>query len=240
MWVFLQLLERLLWKLHQLYLKPIISGLPLVVVSADRPQKLWGTGAPQTMRQKDLLAYNVGPTLSPEELGLILHDKVFHINCEFDEPLIDKACTSWSFSRFKESLQKPEKNLIEKSISSDPSQGFACYKGSQIQKALTRCQSPKIFFLVTGLNEYEKYKIKEDLSLVNEEDIFFESSGEIEGLRGLESSYKISYKILKSDYDYLVRVGGIPVHKLWRDVENQKYKNVVNFSSKKFCRTFIF
>ena len=31
-----------------------------------------------------------------------------------------------------------------------------------------------------------------------------------------------------------MRVGGIPVHKLWRDVENQKYENVVNFSSKNF------
>ena len=174
MWVFLQLLERLLWETASALLEAHYSGLPLVVISADRPQKLWGTGGSANHASKGSFKPIMwGPTLSPEELNLILHDKVFHINCEFDEPLVDKSCTAWSFPKFKEFLQKPEDNLIKKSISSDLSQSFACYKGSQIQKDLARRQSPKIFFLVTGLNEYEKYKIKEDLSLVNEENIFF-------------------------------------------------------------------
>jgi len=50
------------------------SGLPLFVITADRPARFRGTGAPQSIEQVNL--FGVYGTR--------------HINVEFDEPLIDE------------------------------------------------------------------------------------------------------------------------------------------------------
>jgi 2-succinyl-5-enolpyruvyl-6-hydroxy-3-cyclohexene-1-carboxylate synthase len=50
------------------------SGLPLIVITADRPARFRGTGAPQAIEQVNL--FGVYGTR--------------HINVEFDEPLIDE------------------------------------------------------------------------------------------------------------------------------------------------------
>jgi 2-succinyl-5-enolpyruvyl-6-hydroxy-3-cyclohexene-1-carboxylate synthase len=48
--------------------------LPLIVITADRPERFRGTGAPQSIEQVNL--FGVYGTR--------------HINVEFDEPLIDE------------------------------------------------------------------------------------------------------------------------------------------------------
>lgn len=50
------------------------SGLPLIVITADRPARFHGTGAPQSIEQTNLFGVYGAR----------------HINVEFDEPLIDE------------------------------------------------------------------------------------------------------------------------------------------------------
>jgi len=50
------------------------AGLPLIVITADRPARFRGTGAPQAI----------------EQVGLFGVYGTRHINVEFDEPLIDE------------------------------------------------------------------------------------------------------------------------------------------------------
>jgi 2-succinyl-5-enolpyruvyl-6-hydroxy-3-cyclohexene-1-carboxylate synthase len=52
------------------------SGTPLIVITADRPARYRGTGAPQCIEQEGIF----GPYASAS---------VTHVNVEFDEPLID-------------------------------------------------------------------------------------------------------------------------------------------------------
>ena len=59
------------------------SSLPLVLVTADRPARFRGTGAPQCIEQEGIF----GSYASTELNG----SSPTHINVEFDEPLIDGA-----------------------------------------------------------------------------------------------------------------------------------------------------
>lgn len=61
------------------------SGLPLVLITADRPARFRGTGAPQTIEQLGIF----GPYASTS-IDTWTHDEPLHINIEFDEPLIDE------------------------------------------------------------------------------------------------------------------------------------------------------
>src|SRR3954469_15585509 len=53
------------------------SGIPLILITADRPARYRGTGAPQSIEQEDIF-------------GIYARGSVVHINVEFDEPLIDE------------------------------------------------------------------------------------------------------------------------------------------------------
>src|SRR5437763_11337196 len=52
------------------------SGTPLVLITADRPARFRGTGAPQAIEQEGIF-------------GVYATASVRHINVEFDEPLLD-------------------------------------------------------------------------------------------------------------------------------------------------------
>ena len=69
------------------------SGLPLVAVTADRPRRLRGTGAPQTINQLPLFAA-AGATVidldAPAQLDALPPARApVHVNVCFDEPLVD-------------------------------------------------------------------------------------------------------------------------------------------------------
>jgi 2-succinyl-5-enolpyruvyl-6-hydroxy-3-cyclohexene-1-carboxylate synthase len=68
------------------------AGLPLIVISADRPRRLRGTGAPQAVEQVGMFGVYAEQSLdlqkefrTPEWSGA----RPLHINVCFDEPLLD-------------------------------------------------------------------------------------------------------------------------------------------------------
>ena len=61
------------------------SGTPLILITADRPARYRGTGAPQSIEQEEIF-------------GVYARGSVTHINVEFDEPLIDEEVT-WERGR---------------------------------------------------------------------------------------------------------------------------------------------
>jgi 2-succinyl-5-enolpyruvyl-6-hydroxy-3-cyclohexene-1-carboxylate synthase len=61
------------------------SGTPLILITADRPARYRGTGAPQAIEQESIF-------------GVYAQGSVTHINVEFDEPLIDEA-VAWERGR---------------------------------------------------------------------------------------------------------------------------------------------
>jgi 2-succinyl-5-enolpyruvyl-6-hydroxy-3-cyclohexene-1-carboxylate synthase len=61
------------------------SGAPLVLITADRPARFRGTGAPQSIEQIGVF----GPYAASEVDRWNLRTPL-HVNLEFDEPLIDE------------------------------------------------------------------------------------------------------------------------------------------------------
>jgi 2-succinyl-5-enolpyruvyl-6-hydroxy-3-cyclohexene-1-carboxylate synthase len=61
------------------------SGTPLILITADRPARYRGTGAPQSIEQEEIFS-------------VYARGVVRHINVEFDEPLIDAVAESRGFA----------------------------------------------------------------------------------------------------------------------------------------------
>ena len=59
------------------------SGIPLILISADRPERFRGTGAPQSIEQLGL--FGVYAETSLETWTRV---RPLHLNIEFDEPLL--------------------------------------------------------------------------------------------------------------------------------------------------------
>ena len=61
------------------------SGLPLVMITADRPARFRGTGAPQCIDQIGLYGRYAAASIEDWD-----RRSPVHLNVEFDEPLIDE------------------------------------------------------------------------------------------------------------------------------------------------------
>ncbi len=61
------------------------SSLPLLLITADRPARFRGTGAPQTIEQDEIF----GP-YAQQSIESWDRTAPLHVNIEFDEPLIDE------------------------------------------------------------------------------------------------------------------------------------------------------
>ncbi|HKO59153.1 MAG TPA: thiamine pyrophosphate-binding protein [Thermoanaerobaculia bacterium] len=61
------------------------SGLPLVLITADRPARFRGTGAPQSIEQIGI--FGVYAATHPATWD---RRRALHLNIEFEEPLIDE------------------------------------------------------------------------------------------------------------------------------------------------------
>src|SRR5881227_2826252 len=71
------------------------SGTPLVLITADRPARYRGTGAPPSIEQEEIF-------------GVYARGSVTHINVEFDEPLIDEEVAGFSGERGRPARPSPQ------------------------------------------------------------------------------------------------------------------------------------
>jgi 2-succinyl-5-enolpyruvyl-6-hydroxy-3-cyclohexene-1-carboxylate synthase len=184
------------------------AGIPLVVVSADRPKTYRGTGAPQTIEQPGIFssyAVSLGDVAVGEMPNLHLFQRgPSHLNVCFDEPLLDEPVLKW-----KSTLGVPTEDE-KPAVNLEPFKKFS----QQLKKPL---------ILVGGLPEDIRKNVCEWLH-IQSCPVYLEACSGLRGARELSRlEIRAGTKSLRSHlFDGVLRIGGVPTTRLWRDLEQSE------------------
>lgn len=195
------------------------SSLPLVMVSADRPKSYRGSGAPQSIEQVGIFSYYIEASLDIDaenhhfSLKGLTWKKPVHINVCFDEPLIDGSVVKLEIPAASEWVKFPEQ--CEPNAGHDTTHFLKLYNPLVVLGTLPpKAQMPILGFLK---------KIQCPIYA--------------EGISGLRGHPDLKHLEIRSGENYInelldqnicnaiLRIGGVPTARLWRDLE-VKRKNL--------------
>ena len=201
------------------------QGLPLIVITADRPKSYRGSGAPQAIEQSGLFGKYCPEAVdwdANESAFSIQFDshKPFHFNICFDEPLLD-----FSEAPFKKLYRLQTLAIKQSAFQMEPRKLNPLVIVSELGVA----ERPVV---IEFLKANKLYFIAETLSgLKNNSDLKpLELSHVFYSLTNAES-----VRLCKDNFDSVIRIGSVPTIRLWRDLEFE-LKNLVvyNFSDRPF------
>lgn len=195
------------------------QGLPMILVTADRPKAYRGTGSPQTIQQPGLFSTYVETVY---DLDVQLDNCTFiwslkrplHLNIAFDEPLID--------------LPGPVEILPKLEVISAP---------HSVLRMKSACKSPLI--ILGDFPQIYQQQVLEFL-LKAKAPVYAESLSQMKNNPQLQSlliqSSEFSRKLFQMNLcDSVIRIGGVPTLRFWRDLEKEFCQiPVFNFSDLEF------
>lgn len=194
------------------------QGLPLIVVSADRPKNYRGSGAPQAIDQAGIFNSYVHKCYDWDVNQIDLkiefaEKKPLHFNLCFDEPLIDG-----DFSHVT------NKFVEVKKIESFKAKDFDAKYGTKAKLF----KNPLV--ILSQLSLVEKEQVKEILQKYQ----IYHYAELLSGLLGdsalsqlqLNNCEPLLGSFLEKDlFSSVIRIGGVPTLRLWRDLE-KKYAHI--------------
>ncbi|MGZ3725028.1 MAG: 2-succinyl-5-enolpyruvyl-6-hydroxy-3-cyclohexene-1-carboxylic-acid synthase [Pseudobdellovibrio sp.] len=196
------------------------QGLPLILVTADRPKSYRGTGSPQTIEQVGLFKNYV-----EAEHDLDVETQLFnfkwsvrrpiHLNVSFAEPLIDK-----------EGPYKTPVTLTKINIENELS--IAKFKGVRPLVILSEIEPHHLDNVVDFLVGLHAPVYAESLSLLRHHP-------RLEPFL-IKSSDSFVKHIFQQEYcDSVIRIGNVPTLRFWRDLEEEfSDVPVINYTDQPF------
>lgn len=184
------------------------SQTPIVIVSADRPKRLRGTGAPQAIDQTKIFEGHVESVFDIDSNeGFALEwggREPIHINLCFDEPLLPSEIAD----RFQFEISRQPKQ----SIQSSSQDSFALEKPLVVVGALSKSQQASV---IESLKSFDGPLFLEALSGLRQVPELQEKT--------IKSGDRLVSKVLKSGLvKSVLRVGDVPVGRYWRDLDQLK------------------
>lgn len=189
------------------------SGLPLVAVTADRPRRLRGTGAPQTIDHLPLFAAAAAPVLDADAPGQLAALPAargpVHLNVCFDEPLSGDAVASAA--------------LPPADAPRPPAWMDAAEARRLCGDFFRRVRHPLV--LVSSLDLADADALAPWLSALDCP-LYLEAVSQLRGRRNLqEFSLHSGERILlapecRAACDGVLRLGGVPTPRFWRECEH--------------------
>jgi len=183
------------------------SAVPLLVITADRPARFRGTGAPQSIEQPGLFGVYVEASVDlSADLPLpSIHwsaKKPLHLNVCFDEPLLAGEVPSLRLG------------------SRNPSQpaGDDSKASRAIETFLETAQRP---LLIAGALRDEDREAVRDFALHMGSALYAEPLSGLREEPALEPIRLISGEriLRRGNFDAVIRIGGVPALRFWRDLE---------------------
>lgn len=186
------------------------AGIPLLCITADRPRRFRGTGSPQTAEQVGLFGVYAHYECDLEDGYFSLSEwqqtGPAHLNICFEEP--SREAISYPIL----TVQPFEKKLIPPAF------------GDSLDRFLEKSSYP--FVVVSSLKEQDREAVTQFL-LQLKAPVFLEG---ISGLREdgrlrhlqIDSTGNSLHEAKDADYpiDSVLRIGGVPTFRLWRDLED--------------------
>jgi 2-succinyl-5-enolpyruvyl-6-hydroxy-3-cyclohexene-1-carboxylate synthase len=190
------------------------SGYSLIAVTADRPRRLRGTGAPQTIDQVGIFGSYVAQCIDREVGEELPHDILLdrgslHLNLAFDEPLNEGEPPTLDFDvAAGESPRSLETTVLTEKLTRFLAGGTSPLVVVGPVKATARegverfVRALKAPTLVEGASGLRGAPSLQDIELVG-------------GNNFLQ-------KLLSAGtFDRIVRVGGVPSARVWRDLDEK-------------------
>lgn len=196
------------------------QAMPLVLVTADRPSRFRGSGSPQTIVQPGLFSHYVEKTwdIEGEWNGTLpwSHCRPVHVNVCFDEPLLDGTARAENFHTDALTDLENESHL------------------GQHGNKTPSISSRKPLIVLGGLSPRRAEEILPFLKKWRRP-IWAEATSRLRGHPDLKDLEILGGEgsLSKMDFDGVVRLGGIPTFRFWRDLE-QTQSPVWNFSDVPF------
>jgi 2-succinyl-5-enolpyruvyl-6-hydroxy-3-cyclohexene-1-carboxylate synthase len=200
------------------------QSLPLIALTADRPRRYRGSGAPQAIVQPGLYSHYVEKSwdIETERSGRLEWNgtlewsgrRPVHVNVCFDEPLLESTVASWAWPPEAEPAPKPAR--AESGVS-DVSFGS---------------RNPLI--VVGGLAAADRAMVLEWLRAWRRP-LYLEGPSGLRGHPALQAwEIRAGERALRRlDIDGVIRVGGVPTSRFWRDLESSALP-VLSFSRRPF------
>ncbi len=191
------------------------TGVPLVLVTADRPRRLRGTGAPQAIDQTGLYAKFVGLEVDVEageeirgRLAAWRAVSPLHVNICFDEPLLDGPILPLA---------------LRPAPPAPPGIGEATDFEAAFARFFAGVRRP-VAMVGTLATEAERRAVEGFLAASRMPAYLEATSGLRESpvlaSRALRAGDKIlSWALRSGEIDGVLRLGGVPTARIWRDLE---------------------
>ncbi len=200
------------------------QNIPLLVITADRPKNFRGSGSPQSIDQAHLFKKYVEASLDWDIFQTDFSfssngKKPIHLNLCFDEPLLDG-----DFADAKAMDFKVHRQALEAISHSESQSRPTCLNPLVIVSDIRESERSLV---VNFIKQNNLFVYPEFLSgLLNHPDLKMYHLTNLDGFADLQKKY---------GFQSIIRIGGIPTHRLWRDLEN-KYMDiaVLNFSDREF------
>lgn len=194
------------------------SGIPLVFVSADRPESYRGSGAPQAIEQKGIFgpyaptAFDVTDDVSLDELASWNRSEPLHLNVCFEEPKPADAITAW------EPISIPTPKLTD-------------VDAGGVTAFLERGKT----LVILGELPAPWQAGVEQLLRGAGAPVWAEATSGLRESSALQAQMLSSEKAISSlSFDRVLRIGGVPSLRLWRDLEERDDLDVLSVSCRRF------
>ncbi|MBV8544816.1 MAG: 2-succinyl-5-enolpyruvyl-6-hydroxy-3-cyclohexene-1-carboxylate synthase [Acidobacteria bacterium] len=201
------------------------SGTPLILITADRPARYRGTGAPQSIEQEEIF-------------GVYARGAVTHINVEFDEPLIDEEVVNWSagvLAGWPGGVPPPTRQARNILPSTTAARTRAEPAGEDAS-APVALRGKRPLIILGGLDSTDRPRVREFAIKLN-------APIYAEPLSGLREDPALAHLVItagermigRGDFDSVIRIGNVPTLRFWRDLdESRAHLPLISFSALPF------